>query len=196
MMGLAGLLLTSTTGAKTKLMPTARPSRATIEPMRYASSSRPVAPTAILPGKAVASRIRIDGPDSRSAAMKSGSVDARWRALKRAARSYVEPPSPTMKPPTCSSCTRRIARTICSLSAAQYSPLNQGITSWATLSRSGMAASGGMASKASDAGGVVRSGTTTGDSTGGISGCGKTGAAAGPACDAQPASILRRMILA
>ncbi len=45
--GLAGLLLTSTTGAKAQWMPTARPSRAVTSPRKRAASAERVAPIAM-----------------------------------------------------------------------------------------------------------------------------------------------------
>ncbi len=47
MTGLAGLLLTSATGASAQWMPSARPSRAVTSPVNLAASSERVAPTAI-----------------------------------------------------------------------------------------------------------------------------------------------------
>ena len=51
MIGLAGLLLTSATGANARWIPTARPSSAVIRPIWYARLSLPAAPTPILGGR-------------------------------------------------------------------------------------------------------------------------------------------------
>src|SRR5213594_2591372 len=53
MMGFAGLLFTSASGAKLTWMPTARPSTAAASPIVYASRGLPVAPTAMICGNAV-----------------------------------------------------------------------------------------------------------------------------------------------
>ena len=76
MIGLAGLLLTSATGAKARCMPTARPSSAVIRPISYAALSLPVAPTPILGGNSVPPLSRRLVPPSKSEATSSGSARA------------------------------------------------------------------------------------------------------------------------
>src|SRR5207247_1333494 len=72
MMGFAGLLLTSASGAKLTWIPTARPSVAAAAAIVYASPGSPVAPAAMTIGNAVAPTSRIPAPHSRSAETSSG----------------------------------------------------------------------------------------------------------------------------
>ena len=136
MIGLAALLLTSATGAKSRWMPTARPSIAVIRPISYASNSRPVAATPILVGKAVPPLNRMAVPPSRSDATSSGIRDDCCSTLSLAAMSSGEPME-AMMPPTSSESTQARAFMKPGSSAAAYVPGIHGITSWATLARSG-----------------------------------------------------------
>ena len=97
MMGLSGLELTSSTGAKFRCTPTARASRAVTRPTSYASAASPMAPSAITGGNDVppprGSRcgsvyppsMRIPGPLSMSVVTRSGTFARRWIALSLAA---------------------------------------------------------------------------------------------------------------
>ena len=82
MIGLAGLLLTSATGANAQWTPRARPSRAVTSPVKRASSSDRVAPTAIALGSGTTPRrMRKFMPRSMSAAISSGTSEACWSAV-------------------------------------------------------------------------------------------------------------------
>ena len=82
MIGFAGLLLTSATGANAQCTPRARPSRAVTSPVKRASSSDRVAPTAIALGSGTTPRrMRKFMPRSMSAAMSSGTSEACCSAL-------------------------------------------------------------------------------------------------------------------
>ena len=56
MTGLAGLLLTSATGASAQCLPRARPSRAVTSPVKRAASSERLAPTAMAQGRGTVPR--------------------------------------------------------------------------------------------------------------------------------------------
>ncbi len=80
--GLSGLLFTSTTGAKLKLIPRMRSSRAVTAALKRASSSLPVAPRAIFPGKRVTPSVRrATAPPSWSTAIKRGTMPLSRAAL-------------------------------------------------------------------------------------------------------------------
>ena len=72
MTGFAGLLLTSTTGAKIQLTPRARASWAVIRPCRYAHRSDRVAPTAMFQGRGRVWRMRKAAPRSKSDPISRG----------------------------------------------------------------------------------------------------------------------------
>ena len=109
MIGLAGLLLTSATGANARCTPTARPSSAVMRPMSYAALSLPVAPTPILGGNSVPPLSRRVVPPSKSDATSRGSGERCCSRLSLAATSSGEPIE-TMTPPTCSESTQASAR--------------------------------------------------------------------------------------
>ena len=75
MTGLAGLLFTSSTGAKIQLTPMARASWAVILPSTSAQCPDPVAPMAMFQGKDTVLRMRKLVPRSKSEAMRRGSFD-------------------------------------------------------------------------------------------------------------------------
>ena len=104
MIGLAGLLLTSATGANARWMPTARPSSAVMRPISYAMLSLPVAATPILGGSGVPPLKRILVPPSRSEAIRSGRADRSCRRFSLAAMSSGDP-TETIRPPTWSEST-------------------------------------------------------------------------------------------
>ena len=114
MTGLSGLLLTSRSGARSMLMPTATSSAAMARAMRRAFSTSPVAATAIALGNSVkplASFRRATRPPSWSMAMSSGGSPFACAAACKSAVSWAsssgEPTlrSKRMMPPTCSSVT-------------------------------------------------------------------------------------------
>ena len=87
MTGLSGLSLTSITGARFMLIPTARISAAMTAAISRARSADPVAPTAMLLGKTVKPSVRrLTGPPSWSIATNSG-----MPAPSRAARLCASP---------------------------------------------------------------------------------------------------------
>ncbi len=106
MIGFAGLLFTSATGANARCTPTARPSSAVMRPIAYASASLPPAATPILVGNGVPPTKRRAVPSSRSDATRSGRRERDCSRLSLAAMSSGEP-TETMIPPTCSESIQR-----------------------------------------------------------------------------------------
>ena len=72
MTGLAGLLLTSTTGANTQLTPRPRASWAVTRPCQQAHCSDRVAPTAMFQGRGRVWRMRKAAPRSKSDPISRG----------------------------------------------------------------------------------------------------------------------------
>jgi hypothetical protein len=73
--GLSGLLFTSSTGARSKLIPRALICRPTASPNSRARDSLPVAPRAMLLGGTAPKGTRVEVPPSWSAAISSGMPD-------------------------------------------------------------------------------------------------------------------------
>lgn len=101
MIGLAGLLLTSSTGANTQWNPSALASSPVTRPIASASAASPVAPTSIWLPSSVAPSSRNQTPPSKSPASSSGtsaracSFGIKVAASSQVPRLRITPPRPT-----------------------------------------------------------------------------------------------------